>query len=287
MNPKLRYIGYLGAMAAFAYIALLAVLYILQDRFIYFPSKTLGSTPHDSGLRYEAITFKSADGVDLSGWFIPGNEKNPVVLFCHGNSGNMSHRLGIVKLYNRLQLSTFIFDYRGYGNSDGTPSEEGTYLDAEAAWNYLVNKRKISPAGIVIVGESLGGAVAAWLASRHDPGALVLESTFTSLPEVASDLYPYLPVKMLLRFKYAACEYVEEVKCPVLVVHSCDDEVVPYHQGCQLYEKISGRKEFLELRGSHNNGALNSAESYTKGISDFISRYIRVNSSDASALLQD
>jgi fermentation-respiration switch protein FrsA (DUF1100 family) len=182
-----------------------------------------------------------------------------------------------MKLFNRLRLSAFIFDYRGYGYSRGSPSEEGTYKDAEAAWNYLVKEKHVPPNRIVIVGESLGGAIAARLAGRRESSALILESTFTSLPEVASESYPFLPMKLLLRMRYAASDYLADVKCPVLIVHSCDDEMVPYSHGCALYDKARGPKDFLEIRGDHETGPVTSADSYMKGIDAFITRCMRTD----------
>lgn len=276
-SKALRYISLCVAVIASVYLCLLVAIHFFQERLVYLPDKDLLSTPHEIGLKFEAISFHSLDGIQLYGWFIPSGEERAVILFCHGNSGNISHRLGIMKLYNRLHLSTFIFDYRGFGYSKGTPSEEGTYKDAEAAWNFLVNERKVAANRIIIVGESLGGAVAARLASRKRPAALILESAFTSLPEVASQIYPFLPMGLLLRFKYAASDYLGNVKCPVLVVHSCDDRKVPYSQGCLLYDRAQGAKEFLEIRGDHETGPVTSADSYMKGIDAFITRYSSAN----------
>ena len=176
-------------------------------------------------------------------------------------------------MYNRIGLSTFIFDYRGYGESAGKPSEQGTYFDAEAAWSYLVLKKLADPKEIIIYGESIGGAVAAWLAQDHHAKALILESTFTSVKDLGAKLYPYLPVRLLARFDYNAVNYIRKVHCPVLIIHSPEDEIVPFSQGRLLFESANEPKEFLEIRGSHNEGFLESAKCYTDGLDAFISKY--------------
>ena len=194
-----------------------------------------------------------------------------MVLFCHGNAGNMSHRLESIRVFHRLGLSTLIFDYRGYGQSEGKPTEQGTYLDAEAAWRYLVQRQEVDPAEVFVFGRSLGGAIAAWLARGHTPKALIMESTFTSVPDIAAHLYPYLPVRLLSRFHYNAVDYVRQVNCPVLIVHSRDDEMIPFSHGRRLFETANEPKEFLEIRGSHNEGFMTSADRYEEGLASFLS----------------
>ena len=151
------------------YIGLVSILATFQSHLLYFPYRTLSQTPAAVGLAYEDVSFQAADGVVLSGWFVPSQRARGVLLFCHGNAGNMSHRLDSLQIFHRLGLSTFIFDYRGYGRSEGQPTEQGTYLDAEAAWTYLVHTRQLAPTEIIVFGRSLGGAIAAWLA--HTPSA--------------------------------------------------------------------------------------------------------------------
>jgi len=201
-----------------------------------------------------------------------------VILFCHGNAGNISHRLESIQIFHRLGLNVFIFDYRGYGRSEGKPSEIGTYRDVEAVWQYLVEERQVSPNRIVVFGRSLGGAVAAWSANRHTPGALILESAFTSVPDIAAKLYPYLPVRLLSRFKYNTAEYLDEVDCPVLIVHSREDEIMPFSHGKQLFERARGPKEFLEISGTHNEGFITSEKRYIEGLNTFISEYLHTDS---------
>jgi len=196
-----------------------------------------------------------------------------VILFCHGNAGNISHRLESIQVFHRLGLSTFIFDFRGYGQSEGRPTEQGTYLDAEAAWHYLVRERQMSPTEIIIFGRSLGGSIAAWLAQDHTPKALIIESTFTSVRDIAAELYPYLPVRWLCRFNYNAMDYLHQLNCPVLIVHSRDDEMISFSHGRRLFETANEPKEFLEIMGTHNEGFMTSAKRYEDGLDSFISKH--------------
>ncbi|MBA7714808.1 hypothetical protein ES703_123840 [subsurface metagenome] len=193
---------------AVAYIILAGFLFIFQSRYVYYPERVLLADPGSIGLDFETVRFETTDGVKLSGWFIPSDSAKGVILFCHGNAGNLSHRLESIQIFHRLGLDVFIFDYRGYGESEGKPTENGTYEDAKAAWKYLIETRQVIPSQIIVFGRSLGGAVASWLAQSRAPGALILESTFTSLGDVAATLYPYLPVRLLLRFEYNTAEYL-------------------------------------------------------------------------------
>jgi len=255
------------------YVMIAMLLYLFQSSLIYFPDPELIATPHEIGLAYEATDFKTEDGVALSGWFIPGSSSR-VLLFCHGNAGNISHRLESIQIFNRLGLSTFIFDYRGYGESKGKTTELGTYYDAQGAWSYLVQEKGYSPANIIIFGRSLGGAVAAHLAMNVKPAALILESSFSSAPDLGAGLYPIFPVRLLSRFKYATADYVRGVSCPVLVVHSRDDDIVPSDLGFKVYRSANEPKELLEIRGDHNSGFLVSGELYLAGLKSFIEKYV-------------
>jgi fermentation-respiration switch protein FrsA (DUF1100 family) len=256
------------------YVVLGLVLFMFQSRLVYFPEKLMAATPHDVQLSYEAIYFKTRDGVELFGWYVPAPSGKGTILFCHGNAGNISHRLEVLQIFNRMGLSTFIFDYRGYGLSSGKPTEVGTYLDSDAAWEFLVSRKGIPPDQIVVYGESLGGAVAARLAANHRPGALILASTFTSLPDLGAVLYPLFPVRLLSRFRYSTLEYARRVECPTLVIHSLDDEIVPFRCGRELYNAIAAPKELLSLEGNHNSGFRISGDVYTEGMQGFLSRYL-------------
>ena len=263
---------YVSFLIVFVFLGLMAILYIFQSRLIYYPLYQWVTTPMAIDLNYDTVFFKTKDGVKLSGWFIPAQEPRGIVLFCHGNAGNISHRLDSIQVFNRLGLSVFILDYRGYGKSEGKPTEKGTYLDAEAAIQYLVQERQVSPTEIIIFGRSLGGAIAAHLAKDYPPRALILESTFTSIPDMAKVIYPFLPVSLLVRFHYTTREYVQKITCPLLIIHSPEDDMIPFQQGRYLFEAAREPKEFLEISGSHNEGFIKSGEDYEGGLRAFIGR---------------
>ncbi|MCP4580212.1 MAG: alpha/beta hydrolase [candidate division Zixibacteria bacterium] len=239
---------------------------------VYIPHRDITMLPSDVGLSFDDVRMTTSDGGEINGWFIPAENQNKVLLFCHGNAGNISHRIESLQIFNKLGLSTFIFDYRGYGKSEGKPTEKGTYLDAEAAWNYLINEKQIKPEDIVIFGRSLGGSVASWLAKEKSPSALILESAFTSIPDIAGELYPIFPVRLLSRFQYDTKEYVASARCPVLIIHSRKDELIPYHHGETLFNSANDPKEFLEITGGHNDGFILSGKLYEDGLAGFINR---------------
>lgn len=254
------------------YLALVALMFLLQDRMMYLPLRAIGATPAERGLAYEEVRIETSDGVELAGWFVPALPERGVVLFFHGNAGNISHRLDSLEVFHDLGVSTLIFDYRGYGQSQGRPSEQGTYLDAEAAWRYLVEEWQVPAGRMFFFGRSLGGAVATYLAQVHPPRALILESTFTSAPDIAAHHLPFVPARPLVRFRYDTLARLPGINCPVLVVHSPDDEVIPYSHGRRLFAAAPEPKEFLEIHGGHNEGFLVSAN-YRAGLEMFIARY--------------
>lgn len=265
----------LVAVAVVAYLALAGYLFFSQASFIYFPeqpSRRITAEPTDIGLSFENISLRTEDDVRLHGWFVPG-ASSKAVLFLHGNAGNISHRLDSIRLFHDLGLNVLIFDYRGYGQSEGTPSEQGTYLDAHAAWQWLTEKRGFEPSSIVIFGRSLGGAIAAWLATHERPGALIVESSFTSVPDMGQRLYPWLPVRWLARFDYPTRRYVAEASCPVLIVHSSDDDIIPFEHGQAIYESAGEPKAFLELKGGHNDGFFVS-RGYSGGLEAFLEQHL-------------
>ena len=260
--------------AALTYLGLTVMIYFQQDGMVYVPERTITHDPKNIGLEYEEVAVRTKDGISISGWYIPAKNEKAVILFCHGNAGNISNRLDSVRIFNNLSLSVLIFDYRGYGKSEGRPSEEGTYLDAEAAWDYLVTVKKIPPGRIIAFGRSLGGAVAAEIAARRSPAALIIESGFTSVPDLGKNIYPWLPVKLISKFHYATIDKIRTVRCPKLIIHSRKDDIVPFEHGRAIYEKAALPKEFLEIRGGHNDGFLLSGRIYTEGIEGFLERHV-------------
>jgi len=251
------------------------ILYLFQSNFIYFPSRDIIITPEAAGLSFESVKFKTEDDITLSGWYIPSPNPRGFLLFCHGNAGNISHRIESIMVFNRLNLNVFIFDYRGYGQSDGKPTEKGTYLDVLAAWNWLLNHKNAKAKQIIVFGRSLGGAIASWLARTESPGALILESVFTSISDIGADVYPFLPVKLLARFNYNSLENINNINCPLLIIHSSDDDIIPFHHGQRLYENAGEPKTFLKISGSHNNGFHVSGSIYSNGIDSFVSNLLK------------
>ena len=259
------------------YALLLVALFLLQSCLIYHPdtpTRAIVATPQSIGLAYEPVKIPTDDGLTLDAWFVPARNARGVLLFFHGNAGNISHRLQSIRLFNRLGLSTLILDYRGYGQSDGEPSEEGTYRDAQAAWRYLTERRGISPKKIVLFGRSLGGAIAAHAATQHQAGALILESAFTSVPDMAADIYWFLPVRWLTRFDYDTEAALASVTIPVMVVHSPDDQIVPFAHGRSLFAAAREPKQFLEIGGGHNNGFLQSEQQYLTALDAFLDTHL-------------
>jgi len=255
------------------YLALVAFVYVRQPKMLYFPTREIEQTPAAIGLSFDEVRLKTADGLSIAAWHIPAPDARAVLLFCHGNGGNISHRLDSIRIFHDLGLSVLIFDYRGYGMSEGEPTEKGTYLDAEAAWNFLVKEKGVDPARIVIFGRSLGSAVAAELAMRRKAGALIIESGFSSITDIGRKYYPHMPVSLITRFHYATVDKVGSLALPKLFIHSPEDEIIPYAQGMKLYERAAEPKEFLTLRGGHNEGFLLSGELYINGLQQFIAKY--------------
>jgi uncharacterized protein len=245
-------------------------LYLQQPGMIFFPQRALDATPEDWGFDYENVSLQTEDGLRLHGWFIPRPGSDRVVLFFHGNAGNISHRGDSVAIFHRLGLNVFIFDYRGYGQSEGSPGEAGLARDAVTAWEYLQQMRGYNRDKIIVFGRSLGGTVATRLAARVKPGALIVESTFSSARDMARRIFPLVSRLIVLRYQFDTMRYIEQVKCPVLVVHSSEDEIIPYQMGQKIYQAASEPKYFLEIRGDHNSGFIQSQPDYEQGLSKFI-----------------
>ena len=260
-------------LVAAGYAAVLLAVFVFQSRLVYFPnapSRAVGPGPDSIGLAHESLEIITEDGIRLQAWYVPARETRATVLFFHGNAGNISHRLDSLRVFNELDLATLIFDYRGYGRSEGEVSEQGIYRDAEAVWRHLTGERGIPAAEIVLFGRSLGAAVAASVASRHKPGALIIESGFVSVPEMAAEIYPWLPARWLARIEFPTGGYLQTVACPVLIVHSRDDEIIPFDHGLRLFEIAREPKQLLELRGGHNDGFLVSGRRYRDGLDAFV-----------------
>lgn len=259
-------------LLALSYAALVALLWFKQESMLFLPgipSRQLDATPADIGLDYEQLRLTTADGEQLDAWFVPADPERAVLLFFHGNAGNISHRLDSLRIFHELGLSVLIFDYRGYGRSTGRPSEQGTYADARAAWHYLAEQRGVPAERIVLFGRSLGGAVAIRLATEHEPAGLIVESTFRSVPALAAEIYGFLPVRTLARLEFPAERLIGSVRAPVLVVHSTEDEIIPFSHGEALHAAAPAG-DLLALRGDHNTGFMLSSDRYIEGLETFL-----------------
>ena len=267
-----RMLGELLIPLGIAYGALLVLVFVFQSHLVFFPGtgREAVLTPQSYGMRFESVEIRTADGESLAAWWVPAEGARGTVLFFHGNAGNISHRLDYLQMFHRLRYSTLIVDYRGYGMSTGSPSEKGTYLDAEAAWDYARHSRMALPQDIVIAGESLGGAVATWLAAKENPRAVILLSTFTSVPDLGAQVYWFLPVRLLSRIRYDNRENLKRISAPVFIAHSRDDDIVPYAHGKKLFEAANAPKAFLEMSGGHNDGFIFTRPEWISQLAAFL-----------------
>ncbi|MBK5936731.1 alpha/beta hydrolase [Halorhodospira sp. 9621] len=267
----------LAAAAGLIYVGFGALLFFGQERMVHLPqipSRELQSAPADRGWDYQDLAIPSTDGVTLHGWRIPADSPRGVVVFFHGNAGNISHRLDTIAILRDLGLDVIIFDYRGYGQSEGSAHEAGLHEDARAVARWVREELGVPSERMVFHGRSLGGALAASAARHTSPAALILESSFTSAEAVARDLYPFYPARWLTRLEYATADYLAETRAPVLIVHSRDDEIIPYHHARSLREAAPGEAQLLTIRGDHNTGFLTSGRAYRDGLRQFLDQHL-------------
>jgi uncharacterized protein len=246
----------------------------MEQSFIFFPSREIQGTPQQAGLSFEDVTFAAENGIHLNGWYVPSPGAEITLLWFHGNAGNISHRVENIRLiHDKLKTNIFIFDYRGYGRSEGSISEEGTYEDGRAAFQYLITEKGIHPKRLVLFGRSLGAAVATHLAIDEDSLALILETPFASIDAMARVVLPFFPIGALLKTKYDVIGKIPRAKPPVLVLHGDRDEVVPYEQGRKVFEAAREPKEFYTIRGAgHNDTYIAGGEPYFAFLKQFIER---------------
>lgn len=263
-------------------LATTAVLFVIVhaffmnplERLIFVPDSQLVWTPSELGLEYEDVKFSTADGVRLHGWYVAGRRPETLLWF-HGNAGNISHRLDNLRLlHDRVGTAIFLFDYRGYGRSEGWPNERGLYEDARAALQYLVNDRGISARELVYFGRSLGSAVAIDLAIELPPRGLILETPFVSIRAMARNLVG--PLAAVAPRSFDNLSKIPLLKCPKLFIHGDSDSLVPYGQGRQLFEAAPRPKAFYTIRGAgHNDTYVVGGETYFRRIREFIERLRR------------
>lgn len=260
--------------ALLGYLFMSLAYYFFQDEFLFQPNPDIEIYPSDLGMDYEDLYLETPDGETINAWYIPYDDNASTVLYCHGNKGNIGGYLPHLRILHNCGLNVLAFDYRGYGESTGHPTEDGTYIDARCAWDYLTTDHDTDPATVIVYGRSMGGPIAAWLASRVSPGALVLDSTFTTYEDEARDLTFVLPVGSLSTMEYPTIEYLKHTDCPVLVVHSKDDMKLRYHHGKELYEAAPGEKMFLKISGGHSDCVETSERVYGAGVKEFVEAYL-------------
>jgi hypothetical protein len=250
------------------------LIVLFENKLIYFPAKYPEGSwqPGTYSLRAEDCFFRSDDGVQLHGWFFPVDTPRATLLWCHGNAGNITHRLDNAWRLLRLGVSVFIFDYRGYGRSEGTPSEEGLYLDAMAAYRFVTEEKHVNASALVIFGRSIGASVAVDLASRRPCGGVILESAFTSAKDVASELWPFLPIRWFVRSQFDAASKIGRINVPILFTHGTRDATVPLRLGQKLFGLANEPKWFYQIEGAdHNDTYIVGGERYFRRIGEFIS----------------
>lgn len=265
----------LGALVLFS-LLIIFILYLkyYEKKGIYFPIRKIDITPREIGLEFEDVYFFSSDGIKLNGWYISTKESRATVLFCHGNAGNIGNRIDVIDMFCRVGLDVFIFDYRGYGRSQASPNEEGLYRDAQAAYKYLIDKRNLSEGSIVVYGKSLGANVAVELCSKVRPAALISESAFTSALEMGKKIFPFLPIKWIITVKYDALSKIKNITVPKLIIHSEDDEIIPFQHGRRLFDAAPEPKELYTMRGGHNDAMFLAREDFVKKIDAFLQKHL-------------
>lgn len=246
-----------GAVAVLIVLLLLfAAIWAGQRRMMYFPFGGVPS-PQEAGLPgAEAITFATADGLTLHGWFTEGSESSNrpfTVIVFNGNAGNRAFRAPLAAALHHHNIAVLLFDYRGFGGNPGSPTETGLAADARAARAYLTTRADVDPSRIVYFGESLGTGVATTLAAEEPPAALILRSPFTSMTDVGQLHYPFVPVKWLLRDRYAASDAIRKVSAPLLVIAGSRDSIIPIAQSRKLFDAAPGPKQFVEIAGANHN----------------------------------
>jgi len=245
------------------------LLATLQRRFLYFPTRGFVAAPAQYGFSHEEVDLRSEDGTGLHGWWLPVAHASRTALFLHGNAGNVSHWLDVAVAFRDVGWNTMLLDYRGYGRSEGTPSEFGTYMDARAAYRYLTMERGIASSTIVVVGRSLGGGIATWLVDHHPCAGLVLEATFTSIADVVATAFPLPGIGRFVKLGYESLSRIGRLSVPLLVVHGRNDDLVPFAHGRALFEAAPEPKRFVELRGGHNDAFTTDRETYVRALREF------------------
>jgi len=260
------------------FLALYGVFLVsCERRIIYHPHKYPEGNwnPSSSSVSREDVHFTASDGVRLHGWYIPSAGAKATLLWFHGNAGNITHRLGNIEMLKPLNLNIFIFDYRGYGKSEGEPDEKGIYSDSQAAYDWLVKVKNILPEEIILFGRSLGGICAVEVASGNPAAGLILESVFPSAGKMAEKIFPVLPLGGAIKSRFDAISKVPDLKLPKLFIHGTQDEIVPYKLGRELFSVAADPKEFYDIQGAgHNDTFLIGGAGYFNALGQFIKKVV-------------
>lgn len=269
-NTRIKRIGLsVLSLVVVVWVGLMALLYFRQNDLLFMPRAKIDRTPQDIGLPFEGKTVRTADGESLAAWWIPHPQPRCSVIHFHGNAGNRSGRLADAERFHHLGCNVLMTDYRGYGGSTGSPSEAGTYLDTEAMWDAAL-EAGAEPASTLVFGRSLGGPNAAYLASQRPAGGLILESTFESLPALTDDLFGWLSLHALVRNEYPTAKHLAAFEGPVLILHSTEDDLIPFAHGRRLAQGYGKAARFVELAGDHNHGPSATGAPYTAALSEFV-----------------
>lgn len=265
-------ISWILAILAGIYIIVVGYLFFNQKQMVFFPYSKLTATPQDMGIKYEDVEINIGNGETIHGWYLPSSDSsdNNVVLFCHGNAGNISNRLYTIQLFRTVDIPFLIFDYRGYGQSKGEISEENSYQDAQLCYRWLIEEKNYKGENITVFGRSLGGGVGLELSLREKVKGLIIESSFTSTGDLGQKLFPMFPIKWFLKYKYDSISKIKNIKCPVLVIHSNEDDLIPYFMGKKLFESAPEPKEFFDIFGGHNDREYLQNPDYINKIKSFI-----------------
>jgi len=248
---------------------LVALVRYIESKSIFLPSKEIPVTPEDISLAYEDVYFTTPDHLKLNGWLIKNPRAQATLIFFHGNAGNISQRLEKIAMFYSMGLKVFIIDYRGYGRSQGQPTEEGIYKDAMAAYDYLLARADIRKDKIIGYGASLGGVVAVDLATKRKLAALIVDSSFPSAAAVSQIIYPFLPT-VFLKTNMDSIGKVKTITTAKLFIHSINDEIIPFALGKELFDAAATPKEFLQITGGHNSNHVDSRDKFLSGVGSFL-----------------